>query len=156
MQTLASNLSLTELVRLVDQTDNKLAQRIISLIADGDGLSSQPLATALCEAYTTVETFLENLETTARDEWLEQDSIENKIKNILSDFHIDKEKELQTAIEKMIDDERQFIKKSLQEIWINELLDSKQQRDLKNELQTAFDNINSADLPDSWEFKKPF
>ena len=156
MQTLASNLSLAELARLADQQDNELARRIISLVTDGDGLASLPLTTALSEAYTNVENFLENLENYVRDELLDSDHIESRIQDVLSDFNIDNETECQTAIEKMIEKERDSIIKSLKDIWIDNLLDSNEQRILKSELESSFDNVNSADLPDSFEFDAPF
>jgi len=151
-----SMLSTAELIREVEHSDNELAKALLYCMEAGTP-AVEALSTALAEAHTNVETFLEKLGVVLEEEQFDNICISEQIEKIIEPFDEKLSSDCLTAIENMLKQERQDYEEALADVWLEELLTQKEGQALKLELDNSVEDSSAwYDLPVFWNTKADF
>lgn len=155
-----TQLSTSELIREVEHSDNALAKVLLSHMEAGSS-SVAALSTALAEARTNVETFLEELRVVTQEEQFDNIYISEHITELVESYDEALSSDCLTAIEEFLKAQRQQYEEALAEVWFHCMLTTKEALALKSELDSSIEDSSAwYDLPEFWttnaDFENPF
>lgn len=149
-----SQLSTNEIIREVEHSDNELAKALLSHMESGSD-AFEALSTALAEARTNVETFLENLRVVLQEEEFDDIHIGEQICELLDQHEIPTTSEFNLALYAFLKQQRRDYEEAIADVWMEELLTQKEAEALKLELDNSIEDGSALyDLPEFWDCTK--
>lgn len=149
-----TNMSVQELIREAEHTDNKLALRLIECFEEATDLETE-LADALIRGNENLKESLQRLAVVLTEEVWNVDSTAELICEAIA-IECDEEglpAGLAEAIETILKRERQLFEELVAEAWPKWMLNDREHDALNKELQAS---TACVDVPDSTEFDNPF
>lgn len=149
-----SQLSTNEIIREVEHSDNELAKALLCHMEAGTP-AVEAMSTALAEARSNVETFLENLRVVLQEEQFDDCHIGEQLLEILELHEVSIPSDCSLDIDKFLKDERRNYEEAIADVWPEEMLTQKEGKALKEGLDSSIEDGSAwYDLPEFWDCTK--